>query len=266
MHKQIAITCATFVLLSAMVCASDRLPGKPDESAEASSSGPIVVPVQDRSDHSVTCWLETSLQRVYPTSPAGSHRTLSLLTARNRHVSFQACLANRGSSPLDVGCTVTGATGCDVRVRRVGYVPQWHATIDTPVEELDGAGHVPGLVPDPLFPETTVRMGPYENQSFWITITVPADVAPGVRDLAVNLALHHGAQLIELHATLDIRPLVVEPRRDFPVTHWWRPETIYEHYDIEPFGEQWWKLAEAYIRNLVAHGNNVIFVQQLFPR
>ena len=81
-----------------------------------------------------------------------------------------------------------------------------------------------------------------------------------------RFALQNGSQQVDLHATLDIRPLVVQPRHDFPVTHWWRPETIYEHYDIEPFGERWWQLAEAYIRNLVAHGNNVIFVQQLFPR
>ena len=232
-----AIVFAVCAIASSLAGAVEPMTALPAEPAQAQSAGPLVVPLKDHPDHVVACWLETSLQRVYPKSPAGDRRTLSLLTARNRHVSFQVCLANRGASPLDVGCTVTGATDCDVRVRRVGYVPQWHATIDTPVEELDGVGFVPGLVPDPLYPETTARIGPRENQSFWITITVPAAAPPGVRDITTRFVMQNGSQQVDLHATLDIRPLVVQPRHDFPVTHWWRPETIYEHYDIEPFGE-----------------------------
>jgi len=237
-----------------------------DKAAAAQEAGPLVVQLDNLPGQSVVCWLESSLVRVYPKSPPGQRRTVSLVAARNRHVSFQVCLANRGTSALDIACSVEGAAGCEVRVRRVGYVPQWRATTDTPAGELDGVEHVPGLVPDPLYPETTARVGPGENQSFWITIAVPADADPGTRDLRVRYARSNGALVAELHAELDVRSLVVQPRRDFPVTHWWRPETIYEHYAIEPFGERWWQLAEAYIRNLVAHGNNVIFVQQFFPR
>ena len=266
MKRPLAIAFALLFVVSSPARTGEPSPVDSTQPAETRSDGPLLVPVGDNPEQIIACWLQTSLQRVYPTSPAGQQRTLSVLTARNRHVSFQACLANRGPAALDVGCTVTGAAGCEVRVRRVGYVPQWHATTDTPIEELDGEGYVPGLVPDPLYPETTARVGPHENQSFWITITVPAEASPGVRDLAIRFVLPNGAAQAELHAKLDVRSLVVQPRRDFPVTHWWRPETIYEHYEIEPFGDQWWKLAEAYIRNLVAHGNNVIFVQQLFPR
>jgi hypothetical protein len=266
MNHPIAIAFAVCAAVSSLARAVEPRPVLPIDSAETQQSGPLVAAVKDRPEQTVACWLQTSLQRVYPTSPAGDQRTLSLLTARNRHVSFQACLANRGPSALDVGCSVAGAAGCDVLVRRVGYVPQWHATIDTPTEELDGVALVPGLVPDPLYPQATARIGPRENQSFWVTITVPAEAQPGVRELAIRFELPNGTPQVELHATLDIRSLVVQPRHDFPVTHWWRPETIYEHYAIEPFGEAWWKLAEAYIRNLVAHGNNVLFVQQLFPR
>jgi hypothetical protein len=233
--------------------------------ASQPAAGPLVVEPEGKPGASVAFWLETSLTRVYPNSPAGTCRSLSLVTARNRHVSFQACLANRREHPLDVSCEVLGADGLEVRVRRVGYVPQWHATVDTPASELDGNGYVPGLVPDPLYPGPKARVGPWENQSFWITIRVPADARPGVRDLTVRYTFH-GTQKAELAAALDVRPLVVQERKDFHVTHWWRPETIYEHYNIDPFGERWWKLAEAYLDNLLAHGNDVIFIQQLFPR
>lgn len=214
----------------------------------------------------VVCWLESSLVRVYPTSAAGSTQSLELLTARNRHVSFQACVANQATAARDVTCEVTAPADLKVRVRRVGYVPLWHMTCDVPKEELDGVGHVPGLVPDPLYDTPAGKVGVHENQAFWITVEVPAEARTGPHDLTVRFRVAQGETPADLHARLDVRPLVVKPREGFHVTHWWRPESIYEHYKIEPFGERWWQLTEAYLRNLLAHGNDVIFIQQIFPR
>ncbi len=254
------------VAVLAILVANEATADQTSPTAPAAAAGPLVVEPDGTPGPNVAFWLETSLVRVFPASMPGEKRTLSLKTARNRHVSFQACLSNRRPFPLDVECEIVGADGLSPRVRRVGYVPLWQTTVDVPTEELDRIGHIPGLVPDPLFPEPKARVGPFTNQSFWITLHVPADAPPGTRDLVIRYRFHGGTQTAELHATLDIRPLVVQPRKDFPVTHWWRPETIYEHYQIEPFGDRWWQLAEAYLRNLLAHGNDVIFIQQFFPR
>lgn len=228
--------------------------------------GPLVIEPDGKPGPNVAFWLETSLKRVFPASPPSMLRTLTLITARNRHISFQACLANRRPWELEVACEVTAPQDLKVRVRKVGYVPMWHPTGDVPENEQDGVGYLPGLVPDPLYDTNAAKVGSRENQSFWITIEVPADAKVGPHDLTVLYKFHNGTQKAELRATVDVKPLVVQPRREFHVTHWWRPESIYEHYKIEPFGERWWQLAEAYIRNLVAHGNDVIWVQQIFPR
>ena len=213
----------------------------------------------------VACWLQTSLQRVYPTSPAGDQCTLSFVRPQSPRVVPGLPGQPRPWHSMSVARS-RGPPGCDVLVRRIGYVPQWHATIDTPTEELDGVGLVPGLVPDPRIRKRQRHIGPRENQSFWVTITVPAKAQPGVREPrhTVRAAEWHTAGGTARDAGHPVPGGATAAR--FPVTHWWRPETIYEHYAIEPFGEAWWKLAEAYIRNLVAHGNNVLFVQQLFPR
>jgi len=121
-------------------------------------------------DPSVSFWLESSLKRVFPTSTPGDKQTLKLLTPRNARLSFQACLRNDRTWPIDIECSVSGADDLKVKVRRVGFVPQQNYTGDTPKKELDGWGYIPGLVPDPLFPEIKALVGPFGTQSFWISV------------------------------------------------------------------------------------------------
>ncbi len=159
------------------------------------SEGPVVVttdfesgfgwnwPALQKEEPTVTFWLESSLKRVYPTSPAGDKRAIRLLTPRNARQSFQACLRNDRTWPIDVECSVVGSDDLKVQVRRVGFVPQWNFTADTPKGDLEGLGHVPGLVPDPLFPEPKALVGPFGTQPFWITIETPSDVEPGLRTI-----------------------------------------------------------------------------------
>ena len=58
---------------------------------------------------------------------------------------------------------------------------------------------------------------------------------------------------------VEVRPLVLEPRRDFPVTKWISADSIWEYYQIEPCGDRFWQLADAYIGNMVAHGCDTIY-------
>lgn len=210
-------------------------------------------------------WLETSLHRVFPTSPEGNKTELKLISARNQTISFQACLRNRTNKKLHVLCSTSGAPDLKPTIRRVGYVPMAHRTTDVPDSEEDGIGYIPGLVPDPLFPEHEADIGPGENQSFWITVQVPADVPPGERELKVSLASEDGKTksklpLGELSAHIDVRPLRIAARHDFPVTHWWHPDALYDYYKTEPFSEKWWQVAELYLRDMTEHGSNMIMV------
>jgi hypothetical protein len=160
---------------------------------------------------------------------------------------------------VKVNVSVSGGDGLGIVVRRVGYVPVSHHTCDTDEGELDGLGHIPGYVPDPLFLGDTVSVGPYENQSFWITVTVPVDAKAGKRELAVTF--RSGDETIGgLTARLEVCPLVIERRRDFPVTHWFYPDSFCDWYKLKPFEEKFWRLVEPYISDLVSHGSNCHYV------
>lgn len=224
----------------------------------------LVFQPDDNTDSGVRFFLASSLERIFPGSAAGdASRTLTLLVPRNGTVSFQACLKNMRPSPLEIECAVTGGDGLNIRIRRVGYVPLRHLTPYPDFSEVDAGGKAPGLVPDPLFPETKAMVGANESQSFWITVGASRDIVPGMRDLTVRFSSNPGGSLRELKAEIDVRPFVVQPRRDFAVTHWWRAETITDWYKVEPFGKKWCEVTKPYLRDLVSHGTNVIFVPML---
>jgi hypothetical protein len=218
----------------------------------------------------IDCWLQNSLTRVFPGTATNGSKGISIAAARNQRVSFQACVRNRGDIAISVRADVLAPEGLGVLVRRVGYVPVPHFNTETEEAELDGAGHIPGLVPDPLFPESETRLGPCETQSFWISVDVPAGTAPGTYQLEVELkggpALEEERSAIgSLHASLDVAEWVAHPREGFPVTHWFYADALCDWYKVEPFDEGFWKIVQPYMADMVSHGNNCIYVPIFTP-
>ena len=223
------------------------------------------------SNSGVSVWLQSSLKRVFPNSPPMQISTLQLLSARNQHLSFQVCVRNETQQNLQVFCNVAQVADLQTQVRRVGYVPLPHHTTNVPASDLDGLGCVPGLVPDPLFPEQHMAVGPWETQAFWITVRVPSGAAAANKRLTITLSAQAGKSkssvaLPPLTADIDVRPLTLKARKNFPVSHWWHADAIYERYKIEPFGEAWWLLVEKHMQNMAAHGSNTMIVPLFHQR
>jgi hypothetical protein len=231
---------------------------------EPAAQGPLVLKKDDQGPKAVA-WLGTSLERIFPDAAPGSGE-LSLLAARNATVAFQCGIRNDQPLMLDVECQVLGADDLRPQVRLVGLVRVDHLTPHTPLEELDGVGRIPGLVPDPLWPRTKASLGPCESRSFWITLHVPADAKPGPRDFQVRISTDAGKTHVELPVHLEISRLVVQPRRDFPVIHWWRGEATWDYYKTGMFDDRWWKLTRLQLEDMLAHGSDVVYVPIFFDR
>lgn len=146
-----------------------------------------------------------------------------------------------------------------VHVRRVDYVPMPHHTTErkTPLEDLEGVGHIPGYVPDPLFPEAGVHAGPHETHALWVTVQVPADVAPGRFPVTVTMAAA-SEEPVTLTATVVVHPALLPPRRAFPVTHWLYADALCEWYRVAPFEEAFWCILDPSLANVVAHGQDTL--------
>ena len=227
--------------------------------------GPMTLRPVGSGGAQVDCWLESSLKRVFPGTRPGGART-ELLAARNTRMAFQACFRNDLPQALEVECRVIGADDLRPQVRWVGLVPMAHFTPATDASELDGVGHLPGLVPDPLWPQSKGTAGPYESRSFWLTLNIPAEAKSGPRKFAVRLSTADGKQHVDLPVRLEVSQLVVQPRHDFPVIHWWRGEATWDYYKTGMFDERWWTLTGDQLANMLAHGSDVVYVPMFFNR
>jgi len=230
-------------------------------------------PVSHINKGGIEFWLTTSLQRVYPTSTAQDSGAvpgpLHLKSGRNYRLSFQACYRNLETSSAQMECQALAPDGIEVTVRRVGFVPMQQLDTYVPLSELEGIGKIPGLCPDPLYPDSIAHVGPLGTAVFWITVYVPESITPGLKtgSIQFKLANRFGYMgwneiekfTVDLPFKIQVSDLVVKRRKDFPVTLWLSADSIWEYYKIEPFSDRFWQLADAYIKNLTDHGVDVIY-------
>ena len=209
-------------------------------------------------------WLSASTVRHFPTTPPARQPLRGLEAARNEQFSFQVAMRSDTLTPVTV--EAKGPAGWFVRVRRVGYVPVAHhntPVIDDP-REMDGLGAIPGFVPDPLFDENTLRLPAGETHAFWITVRPGPNAAPGRHAIAVSVAPEKGKAL-SLKLPVVLHGLVLQPRRNFDITHWFYTDALIDWYKTDLFDARFWDILAFYIRNVVQHGQNTLYVPVFTP-
>ena len=212
----------------------------------------------------VRTWLSSALQRQFPLGTVGGSRSLKILAARGERTAFQACVWADGSAPVDVAVRATASDGLAVSVRRVGCVPVPHHNTGTPADELDGVGHIPGYVPDPLFPEAEAQVAPGIVAAFWLTVDVAKGATPGPHEVAVDLTVAGKSQR-PLKTVVTVADVALARRRNFHVTHWFYADSLCDWYKLKPFEKAFWPICKAYMADYAAHGLDMIYVPVFTP-
>jgi hypothetical protein len=209
-----------------------------------------------------TAWLVTTLERIFPRTPARSRRLLAIDSARGERHSFQVAVHNPAMQPAQAALKLQ----CDLptRVRTVGYVPMPHLNTDNDPDDIDGAKYLPGYAPDPLFDEHTLTIGPLETHAFWCNITVPVDADRGSYRCVVTVSVGEAA-IAELVVTVRAHQLQLRPRQNFPVVQWFYADALCDHYNVQPFDEGFWAIVEPYMRNLSEHFQDCIYAPIFTP-
>lgn len=211
-------------------------------------------------------WIDTSLVRYFPTSPARTLRPPTLHVARGESIAFQVVLRHRADGPATYRVDTTTLKGIAARVRRIGYVPVPHHTTETPAEELDGRGFIPGLVPDPLFEEHHALVGRDETHAFHVKCRIAGNTSPGRRLLRVQVTPEKGhGPPIRHTVPLVVHPTRLRKRRGLAVTNWFYNDAVLDHHDCAAFDKRYWQLLPAYFRNMVEHGQDTIYIPAFTP-
>ena len=213
------------------------------------------------------CWISPTTERVFQADAPTARQELSIHVPRGGTCSFQVHVRAAGTLRASwIDASVRTNADVKARVRRIGYVPVPHHNTDTPPDELDRHGMIPGFVPDPLFADTRQLAAPELAYGYWITVDVPRSARPGTGTVEVAITVDDAAEpSATVTAHLEISSVVVEPRRNFPVTHWFYTDALCDWYGVEPFDEPFWPICEQYLRNYAAHGLDTIYVPALTP-
>lgn len=201
----------------------------------------------------LTGWAAPIEVRVYRGSftREPDNRTLEMAGLAGEVVSGQVVVrSNRDIDKLTGAMgALTGPGGAAipgeaVRVRYGGFVP---------VDESMN------MTADPLLEVSSVEVKANFAQPVWITITLPADAAPGMYEGAFTATASPGGA-VEFEVRLEVLPAVLSPAPEwkFYLNIWQDPAGVGRTHGVELWSEQHWKILEAYAQNFAAHGMNSI--------
>ncbi|MBD2867882.1 DUF4091 domain-containing protein [Paenibacillus arenilitoris] len=152
-----------------------------------------------------------------------------------------------------------------ISVRQAGLVPS-----ELPVHgDHDGVilRQTPGLFPDPLYP---VREGagvtayPGQWRAIWITVEMSGQVRPGIKEITVSLESESGGKLGEERFLLEVIPALL-PEQRLIHTEWFHADCLASYYRVEIFGEEHWRLIDAFVQNAASHGINMMLTPLFTP-
>lgn len=216
--------------------------------------------------------LSSPFSRIFPGSPLPAISYASADLALNERFSFQ--LVAKADADIIVKASVEAPEGWSVRVRRAGMVPVAHRNTcgtDTPLD-LEPGSAIPGFVPDPLFDETFAKVAAGESAVFWISVEPPSDATPGRFELSAVAtpckfwnAEEPAGKPVACRFSAILHDVRLAPRKDFDITFWFYCDCLFDRYGTNGFDARFWPLFEAYVRDVVRHGQNVLYVPLFTP-
>lgn len=214
-------------------------------------------------------WMLDALTRAFPLVPGGGEPTVrrqkqSLYLAKGERGAVQLCYWFDGVEHREVDVRITAPAGLKVTARRVGCVPMTHHNTQTPLGDLDGVGHIPGLVPDVLWPDTAFKASPNMVNAYWLSVEVPSGMRAGSYEVTAELLVKDQPAKAQ-QFTVNVAKLQAKPRQDFHVTHWFYADSLLDWYKLEAWEEKFWPLFDKYVRHFVGMGNDTLYVPIFTP-
>jgi len=150
---------------------------------------------------------------------------------------------------------------------RVFYV--LNAVMDNPVTDPsaeaddDYITKEPGLMPDilqPIAERNNIWMTGMHTKSLWVEVNVPKEMPAGVHPVTIRYQdIETGELIVEKTVEFTVLNHEILPQ-SLIYTRWFYVDCIADYHRVEVYSEEHWALIEAYIRQAVDVGINMILV------
>ena len=207
----------------------------------------------------------SSLHKVRMLDDLNMHEITREAVLRGERFSYQISL--RADAPVMGNIRIRSSLLDHMRIYKVE-----NSVMDVPaVEKIDEAGYIttePGLMPDLLLPieNDSVLTVNTAGKTLWIEVNIPSDLAAGKYEINFEYEMFDFAApdtTREITATktmtLEVLPLT-KKEQSLIYTRWLYVDCISDYHNVPIYSDAHFDLIEAYIREAVDVGINMILV------
>ncbi|MBQ7638991.1 MAG: DUF4091 domain-containing protein, partial [Clostridia bacterium] len=120
-------------------------------------------------------------------------------------------------------------------------------------------GGKPGYYPDLLTPFDGVFSAEKGAvHTFWI------EIFAGTRNETLKVSVFDGEQKIELKANVHVKNRALKEQQ-LIYTDWFHTDCLASYYNVEVFGDEYWRITENFMENAGAHGVNCLLTPLFTP-
>ncbi len=202
-----------------------------------------------------------SLAKVFPDCAPNTAPLLGLSVLRNEGFSFQIALMAELSAEESVSISVKSPFE-NVSTFLVKSIPAGRTCYDDSDEYFLNKKRK--AYPDLLVPlEGDGFISPRDTwSSLWFKIAPESVNDAGKKEIKVTLTA--GKKQVEIELPVEVIAADLPPQTLLH-TNWFHNDCLCTRYKVEPFSDQYWVIAENYIRNAVQHGVNMLLTPIFTP-
>lgn len=204
--------------------------------------------------------LLSSLVKVFKDEEPNFSEFSSFSALKNEKFSFQLSLMAENNSETEISVSLDSPIKDDISVFLVRNMP----TEKTGYDNSDNFHYdlkrreFPDLL-EPTDGKISIPAGEYH--SIWFTYK-PDNAIAGV--YPINITVSAGASIIKKTFTLTVIDAEL-PEQELLFTNWFHNDCLCTYYGVEIFSEEYWQIAENYIKNAVEHGVTMLLTPIFTP-
>lgn len=204
--------------------------------------------------------LLSSLVKVFKDEEPNFSEFSSFSALKNEKFSFQLSLMAENDSETEISVSLDSPIKDDISVFLVRNMP----TEKTGYDNSDNFHYdlkrteFPDLL-EPTDGKISLPVG--EHHSIWFTYK-PDNAVAGV--YPINITVSAGSTTVEKTFTLTVIDAEL-PEQKLLFTNWFHNDCLCTYYGVEIFSDEYWQIAENYIKNAVEHGVTMLLTPIFTP-